>query len=182
MYKLSLLLHCAFATALVGCGNPNASSGKWTRLTDSQGKFTVEMPGTPEKASYGMPIVSGTMNFISYTLDMPNQARSFFVCYTDYPPGIADGGDASAHVVIDKYVAGGSRKKNLQLERKSKITIGNHPGQECLFDEPAYGDKSLWRVYLVGNRLYQLVANWAPQDNDASLDALRFLDSFQLVE
>jgi hypothetical protein len=171
-----------FAAVFAGCGKPGATSGEWKPLSDAQGKFTVEMPGAPEKASYEMPIASGTMNFISYMVDMPDQAKYFMVLFVDYPAGTSDGSDASAHDVMDKYVAGGSRKKNLKLEQKTKITLGDHPGQECLFHEPEYGDKSLWRVYLVGDRLYQLVANWSPKDEGASADAQRFLQSFQLTD
>jgi hypothetical protein len=167
------------ATVLVGCGKP---SREWKSLSDSQGKFTVEMPGTPEKASHDMPIKSGTMTFNSYIVDMPEKAKFFMVCYVDYPPGTSDGSVASAHDVMDKYVAGGARKKNLKLEKKSQITLGNHPGQEYLFDEPKYGDKSSWRVYLVGNRLYQLVASWSPKGEEPSADAQRFLKSFQLAD
>ena len=173
-----LVLLILLATILVGCG----TSREWKSVSDPQGKFTVEMPGTPEKASHDMPIKSGTMTFNSYIVDMPEQAKFFMVSYVDYPPGTSDGGDASAHDVMDKYVAGGARKKNLKLEKKSQITLGKHPGQEYLFDEPEYGDKSSWKVYMVGNRLYQLVANWSPKGEESSADAQRFHKSFQLTD
>jgi len=166
---------------LAACSGCQANSIEWRDFSESEGKFSVVMPGTPERATYEMPITSGTMKFVSHAVDLPNEAKYFMVTYVDYPPGTT-GDDVLAHQVMDRYVAGGARKKNLKVEQKSKIKLGEHPGQEYLFREPEYGDKSLWRVYLVGNRLYQLVANWDPETAGASVEAEKFLNSFRLTE
>ena len=179
-----VLVLILLGTTLTGCSHrePNARLGEWTDFSDSQGKFSVAMPGVPEREEYDMPIASGTMKFTGNFVDLPEQAKFFMVSFVDYPPEIPHDDEASAHEVIDRYVAGGARKKKLAIRQKSKISLENHPGQEYLFDEPEHGDKSLWRVYLVGDRLYQLVANWDPKDAESSADAEKFLNSFKLTD
>jgi hypothetical protein len=176
-------------TAAAGCSQDDISpkatgtspSEAWTEYSDTQGRFHVLLPGDPEHATHEMPTpFGGTMTFHNIMVHTSNNTKLFYVTYVDYPMEMKPEDEAGVDEIISRYVTGGAKKKNLQLEHKSRITIGDYLGEEYLFTDPAYGDKSLWNVYFVDNRLYQLVSNWAPNLHQSSDDAEKFLKSFRL--
>lgn len=177
-----LLIAVILTTMFAGCSSQKPAPLEWKNFSHADGRFSVMMPGTPEQSSYDMPIPSGTMKFISSMVDLPDQAKVFAVIYVDYPPGPADGDEVTAHKVIEKYVAGAAKKRKAEMQQNSKIKLGNYPGQEYLFTIPENGDKSMWRLCFVQNRLYQLFFTWSPKRGDSSAEAERFLNSFKVAD
>ncbi len=154
----------------------------WKVFSSPHGKFKVMMPGATQEISWEEPTTKGktpiTMNFA----ELPDQGKAFAVSYADYPPGLEYGNETIAHKIIEAVIKGIVRVKKGEAQQQSKIKLGKHHGQEFVLIVPAEENKNLCRIYLVGNRLFQLRSHWSQKRGDTSLDAEKFMKSFQVTE
>lgn len=155
---------------------------EWKEYTHEKGKFTVLVPVTPQELTQEVPTAAGKLYLTIIIAELPAEAKVFAVSFGDYPPGPAYDDEAVAHKVIDNVLAGVAQSCKGQIKKKSKIKLGSHHGQECLIDVPVRENQRLLRVYLVGNRLIQLISDWSPKKGGDSKDAYKFMDSFKLTE
>jgi hypothetical protein len=162
--------------------SPKGSSADWEEFSHPQGKFTVIMPGIPQQFVQEVPSAAGKLKMTINVVELRDQAKAFAVAFADYPPGVDYGDDAIAHKIIDGVIAGGARSRKGVVQKKTKIKLGSHHGQECLLDIAGGDSKSLRRVYLVKNRLYQLFSDWSAKQGDTSADAEKFLNSFKVTD
>lgn len=168
-----VLLLGSFAL-LGGCGG--AGGGQWQQFGASEGGFTVSMPGQPVKRQEALTTAVGPLQSWSYSV-APAQGVAYGVDYADYPSAVVQRypPDAVLNSARDALVA----KVNGRLRDERAISLGGYPGRELQLDV-ATGGFVRARLYLVGQRQYQVVAV-IPNDKAGSQDASRFLNSFKLL-
>lgn len=171
MLRFAMLMFMLFHVVLVaGCSKP-------TPYDSATGKFTAEFPGSPKEQSQAMPTPLGTIT--AYIVGYESRSAAYMVMYADYPQSHVQ--STSADEILDGACDGAASNINGRVISKTPITIGNHPGRELRVSATHEGKQVEVRnrVYLVGNRLYQVLVTSAPggtQDSTAN----RFVDSFKL--
>ena len=195
-----ILLACLVVAALAGCSKKaetvtpastiaetqetaeevvETEESKETNTTDAfvpfedpNGMFTLSYPGTPEENRQTVPVAGTSIEMISYFLQMENCAYN--LSYSDYPEGVM--GDSS--VMLDTAIAG----LPSEVEESTDITLGDYMGKEVKFSTQS-GDTTVTffqRVYIVGDRMYQLQAMNDSGERTPDVDV--FFDSFALTE
>lgn len=169
----------AFATTLLGCSGEKSRETDWQEFVSTAGKYRAKMPSIPEHLEQKAPMPWGETPVVT-DFAKAGDGRAFAVVYADYPPGPDTTEEVLAHRVLDGVVSGVNQSNKSTIRQKKKIVLGKHHGQECVFDLAAQGRTRLYRAYLVDNRLYQLFADSSPTKDEASADADKFMNSFQL--
>jgi acetyl esterase/lipase len=187
---VSCLTLALLAATLTGCpsrdrpvappASPAATGPEWKEFTHEKGRFAVLLPGPAQEQVTESQTAVGPMTYTINVVELKDQGKKFAVVFADYPPGANYGDEELAHKVISAVIAGNIRSRKGEVRNKSRIKLGNHYGQEGLIDFPDGQGQRLLRVYLVGNRLYQLASDWS--GGAASADAEKFLNSFRLTE
>jgi hypothetical protein len=157
---------CFIASA--GCG------GQFKEFAPD-GKFKVQMPGTPtEKSQSAMGLTVK-----AWSLEEGNGA--YVVSATDLPAALIGQGAAALEQQLDSAREGAMRSSGSKLTKEEKITLaGKYPGRHIEADVPSKNGKMKARIYIVGNRLYQVLAvgteSWM-----SSGDVTKFLESLELT-
>jgi hypothetical protein len=101
------------------------------------------------------------------------------ISYADYPSEPSDA--AQYEKVLDGMRNGLLKGLEVHLLLETKITLQGHPGREWRAMKMAGNVEVIfnWKVYLVGRRLYQMVAATTKADAE-SPDVQRFFNSFQI--
>jgi hypothetical protein len=141
------------------------------------GKFKVLMQGAPREDTQFATGGEGQMGaFVkSWTVEQGDGAYS--VSVTDLPGPHRPESDP----VLDGAVRGLSTGVGGTVTSNSKVTLaGKYPGRAFEGTVPKKSGVMQARIYLVNDRLYQLLAIGKKSFID-SAEAARFLDSFQLL-
>ena len=151
-----------FAT---GCGK-----AEFKEFASVDGRFKVQMPGTPKEE---MPFAAGVSVKV-YSVQETNGVYS--VAFADLPL-LTKETTGQIQARLDGARDGMVKKANATLTSAPSITLrGAHPGREVNADLPAQKGILRAKVYLVDKRLYQVMVvgtkSWA-----TSADATKFLDS-----
>jgi hypothetical protein len=147
-------------------------------FTSKEGKFTVTLPGQP--ASKTSKVVTSAGEVEAYLFLVDRKTHAYLVSYNDYKAGTVD---PDPEKVLSQVVEATAKNLKGQVNRDEKITLGakKYPGRDVLIALP--GKKGLYRgrVYLVGNRLYQVVVI-GPEElvKNSAVDA--YFGSFKLEE
>jgi hypothetical protein len=169
-WSFGLLFVAILVTALQAGDSP-----EWKEFASKDGRFKVLMPGTPkqEQAETESDFGKGILH-----MNALQEGKTMYGAnYCDFP--------AEIKKVPLKKLFDASRDgavANLEGKRAGEkdIKLGEYPGREILID--VAGGKRLFRarVYLVDQRLYQVVV-FGTRQAATSKEADRFLDSFKLV-
>jgi hypothetical protein len=156
-----------------------ADDPKAKDFASKEGKFSVAFPGKPEESTKEADSAAGKLTFTNYTYSDGDSA--LLVMYCDYPADVRK--QKGAEKVLDDARDGGVKSAKGKLTDEKKRTIGKdkNPGRELLIQLP---DGKLYfrsRIYLVGDRLYQVIVV-GPEKYATGKDADAFLDSFKLAE
>jgi hypothetical protein len=148
----------------------------WKEFVSKEGKFKVLMPGTPKESE-----AETESDFGKGVLHMNSLAASgmmFAANYSDFPTEVKK---VPLKQIYDSSRDGAVANMEGKLAKEKDIKLGDHPGREVLID--VAGGKRLFRarVYLVGQRLYQVVV-FGTKEAATSKDADKFLDSFKLMD
>jgi hypothetical protein len=169
-----LLLLAAVATLVAACGP------SWQEVSTPDGGFRILMRGDPriEKRDVDTPIGKITGNWYATEL----QESVFGVGYSDYPTQIVSGmaPQEMFTTVRESWVKRINGKlqgdgTDIRLEKA-------HPGMEFIARGQLKGHDVYLRgrLYLVGNRLYQVIV-FGRRDTLPLSDVNTYLDSFKLV-
>jgi hypothetical protein len=168
------------ASALSACAPADATP--WATFSPEGGAFTVAMPGTPEREQQFAQNESGTVDTRVYTL-LLDRGGFFKVVDLALPANVDV--KAGADAVLDSAVVGVVDSASARLVSRQKIFVSNRPGRQVEAEVPESavpgGGTLKARIYLVGPRLYELVAV-VPKADAAGSAPARFLDSFELKE
>jgi hypothetical protein len=148
-----------------------------TAVVDDDGHFAATFPAAVKRANriIDKEDIGQIATFQVYT---SQGAVAFKVAYNDYPEGyVASTGAAAVYKGAAKEAAD-IAKGTIRGEDNCKL--GSVGGLEVVIDGPDRGFVERIRLYLVGDRLFE-VAYVGPPDSEAGKAALDFLDSFRLL-
>lgn len=132
-----------------------AEDKKPTPFASKEGKFTVAMPAKPSEKTSKIPTDAGQLELHIFVLDQKD--RAYLVTYSDYPAGTVAG---NADKILAGVIEGNAKSLKSKVASEEKITLGKkkHPGREIKIEMPDKKGLYRARIYLVGDRLYQVVA------------------------
>ena len=145
----------------------SADMAGWNTFTSPQGRYSVLLPGQVQKA----PTTKG----MAFGSDLPD-GTSFMVMYSDH-----DDLDIKSYSSELLIVARDAAADGEELLHDKAIDLNGHPGREFGFAD-SDNDMSHVRIFLVGQRMYQLiflVPRW--KYSATNKDLQRFMGSFQLL-
>ena len=146
----------------------------WKEFASKEGRFKVLMPSEPTHRENETESDFGKGTLIMETVE--HSGGMFGANYCDYPAEIKK---HSPDRVLDSSRDGCVANLDGKLVSEKKIKLGEHPGRDIQVEVDG---KHIFRarVYLVGQRLYQVVV-FGPKELATSKDAEKFLKSFELV-
>jgi hypothetical protein len=169
MFHSGILALAVLAAALAGCSREDT-------VVSQDGGFKATFPVKAQTTS--MPVKSGELDVTMNMVAAEKNGASFVVSYVDYPAGslAQKSSDQAFQDIIDGTLG------NVQgtLRNAAPITLGGTAGREVLIDVPAQNVVVHERIFLVGDRLYQVMYG-GPKGTENANDATAFLDSFKLM-
>ena len=143
------------------------AQSSWKEVYSSKGKFTINMPGTPQEETEKDGSVSS-----SYTLK--SDSEYYQVGYFDFS-GFGEPTPAQVNELLELAPSKYLESSGVKLSGIRNITLAGNPGKEFDFGINAQlAGKG--RVYFSKNRLYLLVVVTPEQANAAN-----FFNSFRLI-
>jgi hypothetical protein len=143
------------------------------------GRFSVLLPGKPAEKT--AKVQAGGQDAELHIFSATADSRSHVVTYSDYPAGVV-GADKEKFLagVVERNV---ERLKAGKLTANEKVSLGKgkHPGRDVRVELPDKKRLYRARVYLVGDRLYQVVV-LGPTDAVKGKEADDFLNSFAVTD
>jgi hypothetical protein len=154
-----------------------ASSQRAAELTtfqSAEGRFSILMPGTPQKQNLSVSGISTT----AYAIE--EKDGGYVVVFADLPIPARESAQQTQQR-LDGARDGMLRNINAQLTSETPLLLaGKYPGREINADLPEQQGILRSRIYIVGQRLYQVMvvgkATWA-----RSSLASQFLDSLAVT-
>ncbi len=157
------------ALAAAGCGGDTL---EWKEVTSPDGGFKVLMPPGAAKLSAEEEPPIGKITLTTYTVKQ--KGDGYFVAWADLPPKPPF--DPADFV---KGVA--KRYDSAEVKSSKEVTFRDNPGREFEL-ETAKGRKVLGRLFIVKDRLYELIVIGDAAKPPAPEPAQRFFASFQLLD
>jgi len=141
--------------------------------------FSVLLPATPKEETAKLPSPFGELTIHAYLTETNDGKVAWIVTSSDYPAGTVK--DENRDNILDGVVKGSAEGVKGKLLTQSKIALDKkYAGRSMQAEVPTTGIYHA-RVYLVGDRLYQIVV-LGPKDVATGVEATKFLDSFKLVK
>ena len=151
-----------------------ASSQNWNDYRPQGCRCMVSVLKTPDYSVKDVASDVGTLKMHQFMMDYGEHA--FLLTYTDYPATLTD--SKTPERILEDVVSGSV--SDGELVRKIELTIDGHPGKEYTARKTDFTLKG--RVFLVNQRLYQLISVYPPNKADElSSDVEEFLRSFRLL-
>jgi hypothetical protein len=153
----------------------SVSADNWQSYTIENGNFTIEFPGEPNEQTKKVATEFGNldMNILVYS----DKDLSYTVTYTDYPSSVL------STVNIDTFLInarkGAVKNTNGILLQDMIINYETYPGREVRIAIMKGQAVIRIKYFLVGNRLYQVLAALPPAEEHTETTK-RFFDSFTL--
>jgi len=142
---------------------------KWTTYSSAPGRFSMLFPGQPTLKE--QPVDSAAGKLTNNILMASSGSSAFLASYADYPLVNDD-----LQAILDRVRDGAVSGIKGTLIKSTPITHKGYPGRE--FQASGEGLLATFRIYVVNNRLYQMVAVYPP---GASTEEVKdFLNSFDL--
>ncbi|MEB3268221.1 MAG: hypothetical protein VKJ09_06760 [Leptolyngbya sp.] len=175
--KTSRLRPFFFTLLLVAACN---TAPKIETFTSDNGGFVVSTPIVLEEATQSVDTAVGPIDIYTYTAEDRNAA--YVVAYSDYPAEIVAQNDPATMLNGSRDGAVGNVGGTLISE--DEIELGGNPGRSLVIDAQTEDGQAATvnaRIYLVDNRLYQVLVV-VPKGEEDKVDIQGFLDSFTLTE
>jgi hypothetical protein len=172
-----IVAQLVLAILAAGCGRQAPVD-----YTSPDGRYRVQFTGKPKLQEQTVPTVLGPITAkIASTEDWSGTLRR--VMYADYPAHPIRFGNKDA--ILDGACQGMATEGQLLISNKLTIAINGHPGRDVRFEsQPVRSGAKISgraRVYLVGNRLYQVfIAGRSDRMESESME--EFLNSFALLD
>jgi hypothetical protein len=161
------------AMCLVGC-----QQTVWTEYTSLEGGFLVSFPGAPTELARTLS-TEGAGDIEAHICIVKHEHSAYGIMYADYPESYIE--QLETEHLFDIGLEGAVAGSNATLLSESTISLDGHPGREVKAKLSEGGLVVRTRMYLVGNRLYQVIAT-VPEDQVLSSNVDVFLNSFALLQ
>ncbi len=153
---------------------------KWKLYTAPDGRFTILMPGSPERNTQSQKTYMGEINLETFIAQPPKQQVAYIVAYNDFP--YSYGQMANPELILNnaRDMALKTTKSNLISQRNIRSSNG-HPGKEIVYINSG-GKITRNRMYVAEGRLYQVMAiTTKKQQKTLAKTITGYLNSFQVV-
>ncbi len=176
-YLIALLLSSIASTMPLGSNAfADEKEPKLSRKESRPGLFSALWPKSPRPTSTFYKTSAGDLMVYSESYS-PNKELSLSVTYTDFPPPIRDLNPTSILNAVRSGM-GGTTGKLTDFATLERTDL--HPvGQSFTIEHDRH--HAHVRLYLVKNRLYQVVALGTPDELAKKTTAL-FLESFTILD
>lgn len=143
-------------------------------FTSAEGRFSLELPGTPQQAAKPLTLQGGGASTLhQFWVDLDNDNITYMVIYNDYP---ADYASASPQELLQTMRDGVVREKTLTSD--VPMELFGVPGRAF-----TALDKDGWQYavhqFLDGTRLYQLIV--VNNKDHPAARTEQFMNSFRIV-
>jgi hypothetical protein len=177
MNRFSLVLLAALVPLAL-----SAEDKKAAPFVSKDGKFSVALPVKPSEKNRKVKIGDREQDLHVFSAEQKSGggAVAYVVTYLDYPKGTIDADK-------DKFLAGvvernvGILKGKVAAEEKVALGKAKHPGRDVRVDLPDKKQLYRARVFLVGDRVYQVVV-LGPEEIIKGKEIDEFLASFKVDE
>ncbi|WGV23187.1 hypothetical protein [Halotia branconii] len=153
---------------------------KWKLYTAPDGRFTILMPGSPQRNTQSQKTYMGEINLETFIAQPPKQQVAYVVAYNDFP--YSYGQMANPQLILNnaRDMALKTTKSNLISQRNIRSSNG-HPGKEIVYINSG-GKITKNRMYVAQGRLYQVMAiTTKKQQKTLAKTITGYLNSFQVV-
>jgi hypothetical protein len=157
------------ALSAAGCGGNDLD---WKEVTSPEGGFKVLLPPGAAKLSAEEEPPVGKLTLTTYTVKQ--HGDGYLVAWADLPPKPPFDPDELLKGVAKRY-------NDAEVKSSKAVTLQDNPGREFEL-ETARGRKVVGRLYVVKNRLYELIAIGDGPRPPAAGPAEKFFASFQLLD
>jgi hypothetical protein len=153
----------------------------WKEYSSTEGRFSILFPGIPKEE-----VQTVDAQGVQFKIHI-NHLKAFSeygVIYADYPIPVNDPNVAKQ--VLDSGAKGAVSEVKSELLNMTNISLDGHPGR-ALREKLPNGDVLKVKMYLVGQRLYQIAVTMPGADTTPDMGqsyekfADKFLDSFKLI-
>jgi len=144
------------------------------------GNFSVQTPYTLKESSESLDTQVGEIEIHSFLGEQGNESVS--IGYTDYPAELVQVSDPER--ILDGSRDGAVANVKGELVSETRISLDGYPGRELTISVIADNKQEIvlrGRVFLVENRLYQIMAV-APKGKENAKNIDAFLQSFALLD
>jgi hypothetical protein len=153
-----------------------AGEPQWAEFQSAERGFAVSFPGTPKTTSAP---VEGQNPLLQYDFQVSvSDDTVYSVIVFEYPAGKGPSPDNDTYLKLVNAYAKGSESR---LRKRGAATIAGRPGFEAIADDGNSKLSHLIDVIPAGDRIYMLVTA-GPRGHATSKDAVRFRDSFRVLE
>jgi hypothetical protein len=153
-----------------------AGEPQWAEFQSAERGFAVSFPGTPKTTSAP---VEGQNPLLQYDFQVSVSGDTVYsVIVFEYPAGKGPSPDNDTYLKLVNAYAKGSESR---LRKRGAATIAGRPGFEAIADDGNSKLSHLIDVIPAGDRIYMLVTA-GPRGHATSKDAVRFRDSFRVLE
>lgn len=177
MNRFSLMLLFALSP-LALAADDKKDAPKAAPFASKDGKFSINLPDKPSEKT--RKIKSGDRELDLHVFSVEQKDRAVVVTYLDYPKGtVGDDKDKFLAGVVERNV--GLLKGKVSAEEKIALGKAKHPGRDVKVDMPDKKQLYRARVFLVGDRVYQIVV-LGPEEFVKGKEVDACLDSFKVDE
>lgn len=152
-------------------------SAPWEPFNSSEGKFSVLMPAEPELQTRDIHAENGDAKYYRYSAI--NNIGLFSVMYFVHPVEAKDAAEREAR--LERMCDGIIKNLDGKVTFDRKVKLYGYPGREFIIKKTEDGEENVyqWKVFVVGDRLYQLAVTTDAKDSE-STDVAKFFNSFAL--
>jgi hypothetical protein len=153
---------------------------QWKLYTAPDGRFTILMPGSPERNTQSQKTYMGEINLKTFIAQPPKQQVAYVVVYNDFPYSYVQMANPQLILNNARDMALKTTKSNLISQRSIRSSNG-HPGKEIVYINSG-GKITNNRMYVAEGRLYQVMAiTTKKQQKTLAKTITGYLNSFQVV-
>ncbi|WP_445636283.1 DUF1795 domain-containing protein [Nostoc sp. DSM 114161] len=153
---------------------------KWKLFTPPDGRFSILMPGRPNRETQFQKTYMGEINLEIFVAQPPKQEVAYIVTYNDFPYSYGQMSDPQAVLNDARDMALKTTQSNLISQRNIRSS-NNHPGKEIEYINSG-GKITKSRMYVAEGRLYQVMAiTTKKQQKTLAKTITGYLNSFQIV-
>jgi hypothetical protein len=148
---------------------------QWAEFASPEGRFKVQMPGTPTQKSEYTAGVEMKMFMVE------QKGGAFAVAYADLPIPQRESAQQT-QLRLNGARDGCIQNVKGSLANESRITLeGKFPGRDIEVNLPAQKGLMRNKIFVVNQRLYQVMVIGSPAWTN-SAEAKKFMESFALTQ
>jgi hypothetical protein len=153
---------------------------QWKLFRAPDGRFTVLMPGIPNKETQTQKTQIGEIDLEIFVAEPPKQQVAYVVVYNDFPHSYGQLTNPQTILSQAQYMALKTTKSSLIRQRNIRSSNG-HPGKEIEYVNSG-GKITKSRMYIAEGRLYQVMAITTKKQQKSLAKTINgYLNSFQVV-